>query len=188
MDKGQLPESSNYWVESYQLERFLTIENIKWINGSSLRASYLGDNLELATPEDIQELWEAISNLPSSSAMTEAIEEATSGLASETYVDNAVSGLASENYVNSAITQATSGLATEQYVDGAVSGLASETYVNSAITQATSGLATEQYVQSAITASNLVYAMTSTNKIWAGPRAAYSAQTIDNTTLYFITD
>lgn len=115
-----------------------------------------------ATTADTAALQTQIENMPSSSAMTEAIEEATSGLASETYV-------------NSAITQATS-------------GLASENYVNSAITQATSGLATEQYVQSAITSSNLVYALTSANKIWAGPRLAYSAQTIDNTTLYFITD
>ena len=45
-----------------------------------------------------------------------------------------------------------------------------------------------QAINSAITASNLVYALTGTNKIWAGTRAAYSAQTIDNTTLYFITD
>ena len=47
---------------------------------------------------------------------------------------------------------------------------------------------TESIVQSAITASNLVYAVSSTNKIWAGSREAYSAQTIDNTTLYFITN
>ncbi len=45
-----------------------------------------------------------------------------------------------------------------------------------------------QAINSAITASNLVYALTGTNKIWAGTRAAYSAQTIDNTTLYFIID
>ena len=120
------------------------------------------DLTNFATTADTAALQTQIENMPSSSAMTEAIEEATSGLASETYV-------------NSAVTQATS-------------GLASETYVNSAITQATSGLATEQYVQSAITSSNLVYALTSANKIWAGPRLAYSAQTIDNTTLYFITD
>lgn len=47
---------------------------------------------------------------------------------------------------------------------------------------------TESIVQSAITASNLVYAVSNTNKIWAGSREAYSAQTIDNTTLYFITN
>ncbi len=115
LDKGQLPESSNYWVESYRLDALLTINNIKWINGSSLLADYTGDNIDLATPENIQELWEAINNMPSSSAMTEAIAEATSGLASE-------------SYVNSAITQATSGLATTQYVDEAVSGAGGDTY------------------------------------------------------------
>jgi len=115
LDEGELPNQNNLWQEEFILDKMLTTNNTKTINGASLVARYTGENLELATPEDIQELWEAINNMPSSSAMTEAIEEATSGLASE-------------NYVNSAITQATSGLATTQYVDEAVSGAGGNTY------------------------------------------------------------
>ena len=134
LDEGQSPAdwNTNLWRQGYNLSGMLTTNNIKTINGDSLVARHAGDNLELATPEDIQELWEAINNMPSSSAMTEAIEEATSGLASENYVNSAItqatSGLASETYVNSAITQATSGLATTQYVDEAVSGAGGNTY------------------------------------------------------------
>lgn len=129
-DEGQMPAdwNTNLWRQGYNLYGMLRVDNTKTINGVSLKAGFAGDNIDLATPEDIQALQEAINNMPSSSAMTEAIEEATSGLASETYVDNAVSGLASENYVNSAITQATSGLATTQYVDEAVSGAGGDTY------------------------------------------------------------
>lgn len=114
LSRNQLPTSENMWTEEYDLYGMVKRTDVKTINNESLLSS-VSENIDLATPEDIQGLQEQIDDLPASSAMTEAI-------------------------------------------------------------------------QSAITASNLVYAVSNTNKIWAGPRAAYSAQTIDNTTLYFITD
>ena len=117
LDEGEMPSDINVNThrEQYRLDYMLTPDNSKTINGETLKARYAGDNIALATPDDIQGLQDQIDDLPASSAMTEAI-------------------------------------------------------------------------QSAITASNLVYAVSSTNKIWAGSREAYSAQTIDNTTLYFITN
>ena len=99
LDEGQMPAEwdTNLWRQGYNLYGMLNADSIKTINGNSLVATYTGDNIDLATPEDIQALQDAINNMPSSSAMTEAIEQATSGLASE-------------NYVNSAITQAISGI------------------------------------------------------------------------------
>ena len=90
LDEGELPTESNLLREQYNLWGLVHSNDVKTINGGSIISSS-SENLELATPEDIQELWEAIINMPSSSAMTEAIEEATSGLASENYVNSAIS-------------------------------------------------------------------------------------------------
>ena len=100
----------------------------------------------------------------------------------------------SRDEVDEAIASAFTTSAVTEVINSVAQGLGfvNEEFVNSAITQAVSGLASEEYVeetvQSAITSSNLVYAVSNANKIWAGPREAYSAQTINNNTLYFITN
>lgn len=96
----------------------------------------------------------------------------------------------SRDEVNEAIASAFTTSAVTEVINSVAQGLGfvNEEFVNSAITQAVSGLASEEYVEEAIQSSNLVHAVSNANKIWAGTRAAYSAQTIDNNTLYFITD
>ena len=96
----------------------------------------------------------------------------------------------SRDEVNEAIASAFTTSAVTEVINSVAQGLGfvNEGFVNSAITQAVSGLASEEYVGKAIQSSNLVHAVSNVNKIWAGTRTAYSAQTVDNNTLYFITD
>lgn len=126
------------------------------------------------------EVDDAIASALTSSTGAEVINTVAQGL-----------GFANEEFVNSAITQAVSGLASEKYVDQIVEGLATSEDIQG-LQKQIDGLpassAMTEAIQNTITASNLVYAKSNINKIWGGTRAAYSAQTIDNNTLYFIID
>lgn len=68
LDEGELPTENSLWQETFFLDSMFTANNTKTINGSSLSSQYAGDNLELATPEDIQDLQEQIDEISGSSA------------------------------------------------------------------------------------------------------------------------
>lgn len=68
LDEGELPNQSNLWQETYSLASMFTENNTKTINGETLWANYAGQSIELATPEDIQDLQEQIDTISGRSA------------------------------------------------------------------------------------------------------------------------